>query len=108
MGVTRNAKQARKELKALGITENDPKYTPRMVPIRFKTVAVPQNIGMGLTSTIKDLKPQTRFFQMPIMEKVNPYRRLLKAMMAGTYSERLRLEVEALVTKESPSEPQIF
>jgi len=88
-------KRARQKLRALGITEDDPRYAPRNVEIRYKTVLAPKQENR-LTKVLAGLS-STEFVTVPICEMVNPYRRLLHAMVNGTYSDDLRFRVEKLV-----------
>ena len=89
------SKRARQKLRSLGITEDDPRYAPRSVEIRYKTVLAPKQENR-LTKVLAGLS-STEFVTVPICEMVNPFRRLFRAMVDGTYSERLRLQVEQLV-----------
>ena len=107
MGTTKKAKEARRELKRLGITEDDPRYQPKMMVTRVETMAASKARSLGMIPTLQG-DHKTQFVNVPVLEMMNPYRRLLKAMMSGTYCERLRLEIEAQVAKELPLEPQEF
>ena len=97
MSKKKSIKAAQLRLKLMGITEDNPIYQPRDVIVRHKTVTTLVADEIRVAASMRE-QTQVKFQQVPIIQRVNPYRMLLDAMLDGTFTDKMRQQVELIGT----------
>ena len=97
MSKKRTIKAAQLRLKLMGITEDNPIYQPRDVIVRHKTITTLQADEIRVAASMRE-ETQVKFEKIPVIQRVNPYRQLLNAMIDGTFTDEMRQQIELLGT----------